>query len=244
MIAPLSNTVPRTWNDLVHLDHFRLLMAEGNIPASNEPYEEYGVQVAPDTRLIKDIIVRLKEHADLLRTTKHMSKKQAMDEAFLSTDMGRLYGKVIRVKDMDYSVIEQKISNCEKTVFVDTVELFQSYVKNAFPLRSTKANKFYTMSLDTFKGRESWIAASTYGNPLVIARLKWIVHSGLFEMWRGIMEYGNRVKKLSLKLQAEFEPQKLVSNLSTIFIIFSSLLVLDFAVFVGELLTGFIRKLL
>jgi len=237
MIAPLDYDVPKTWTELTRIKDFRLIMAEGDIPALLEPYDQYGVLSPPHTRLQKDIIVGLKERADFIVSTRTLSKKFAMDEAFMNDKWGNLYGSLGMniIRGLDYSAVERELSKCDKSVFIETVDIFESFVKKAFPRRSTRVNKYFTVSSDTYIGRVGWIAGSSFGNSLVLWRLKRLVESGIFGMWNAIMEYGNRVKRLNVNLTSEFHPQTLVSNIITIFIIYSVLSTLTLFVFSVEL---------
>lgn len=74
---------------------------------------------------------------------------------------------------------------------------------------------------DSYQGSVGWFGTNRFGNPKVLERIQPLVESGLFDMWKSLCQFGNIYKNLQFSSENEFQPQNIVSNIATLFILFS-----------------------
>lgn len=213
-------------------------MGDGSIAPNNKVSAQYGVKFAPDTRFSKELFVTMRKIAEKwVAQWKSSDRKAAMDLVFQTLLEGRLYTMTRLKVNFDYTSIEKEVSSCQNSALVETSRIFRKYLLTAFPKRSSKLNKFYRASYqeDAFKGSEGWFGTNRFGNPQVWRRIQALMESGLYDMWKSLFEFGLIYRNLNFSSENEFQPQSLVSNIATLFILFVGGVSLGVLAFLGEI---------
>ncbi|OXA48743.1 hypothetical protein Fcan01_16773 [Folsomia candida] len=138
-----------------------------------------------------------------------------------------------------YRGIQDQLTECNGTVYIDTEEVFRDYLSYVFPARSVKRNLMISHSDESFLESMQVLKFSNFMNSIVTWRVQRSLESGVYKYWRKMLAYLSFISRVShqsnrTRSVEELQPQNLQSNLITVFILYIILIGLSATVLCME----------